>query len=94
MTYQCDDDTFPKDALMGGPWTKLFEDCAAKMNRPLNTYETMEAKIIQQGFVNVQKRTYKAPFGDWPKHPIYKEVGKLNEVHVMEAMEGYAMFLL
>ena len=31
------------------------------------------------------------PFGDWPKHPIYKYVGICNKAHYVAAIEGWSM---
>ena len=35
-----------------------------------------------------------AKIGTWPRHPVYKDAGRLNEEHFRSGMEGYALYML
>lgn len=63
------------------------------MGKPLDTYETFKSRIEAAGFINVQEVVYKSPVGTWPKHPVYKEAGKLNQEQLVKGVEGYLMHL-
>lgn len=36
----------------------------------------------------------KIPYGDWPKHPVYKDAGACNKLHYLNGVEGWSMWLL
>ena len=54
----------------------------------------MRAAIEKAGFVNAQEKLYKLPIGGWPKHPVYKDAGRVNREHWKSGLEGWAMYLL
>lgn len=54
----------------------------------------MQSRIEAAGFTNIQVQNYKFPVGTWPKHPIYKDAGRVNKVRVQSGMEGWGLFLL
>lgn len=56
--------------------------------------ELMRAGIEGAGFINVHERNFKMPLGDWPKHPIYKEAGRLNKKGYKDGLEGWLMYAL
>lgn len=49
----------------------------------------MRGRIEKAGFINVQEKVLKKPFGDWPKHPIYENVGLCNKAHYLAGIEGW-----
>lgn len=91
--YSCDDGSLPKDSL----FTKhgaLSETVLAQTGFTGNVPELMRAGIEGAGFVNVHERNFKMPLGDWPKHPIYKEAGRLHMKGISEGLEGWSMYAM
>lgn len=66
----------------------------ARAGKPLDTAATFKSRIQHHGFVNVQEKVYKVPFGNWAKNKLLKEAERVNKEQPMAGMEGYAMFLL
>ncbi|KAL5353101.1 hypothetical protein ACLOAV_001131 [Pseudogymnoascus australis] len=88
-----DDGSLKPDSLLAG-WGKTFLDCAAHAGRPLDTQLTMRDSIAAAGFTEIREKLYKCPIGEWPKHPVYKDAGRVNAVHWKSGLEGWAMWLL
>ncbi|KFY49318.1 hypothetical protein V496_10102 [Pseudogymnoascus sp. VKM F-4515 (FW-2607)] len=88
-----DDGSLKPDSLLAG-WGQTFLDCAAHAGRPLDTQLTMRDSIAAAGFTEIREKLYKCPIGEWPKHPVYKDAGRVNAVHWKSGLEGWAMWLL
>jgi len=88
-----DDGSLPAASLLAG-WGATFLRCAEQAGRPLNTQTTMRDAIARAGFTDVHEKLYKCPIGAWPKHPVYKDAGRVNSVHWRSGLEGWAMWLL
>lgn len=88
----CDDGTVPPDSELAN-WGQKFEAFGRIINRPFNVFDTMKDSISAAGFTNIHEKLYKVPLGDWPKHPVYKDAGRLNEETFRAGMEGFAMML-
>lgn len=54
----------------------------------------MKARIEAAGFINVHVQDYKIPLGTWPKHPIYKDAGRVKAAEVKSGIEGWSLYLL
>lgn len=74
-----DDDTLPADSILANLGA-VCEACCERSGRPLDVVNTMRAGIEAVGFINVQETNYKCPIGTWPKHPIYKDAGRVNSI--------------
>ncbi|KFY05779.1 hypothetical protein V491_09025, partial [Pseudogymnoascus sp. VKM F-3775] len=88
-----DDGSLKPDSLLAG-WGQTFLDCASHAGRPLDTQLTMRDSIAAAGFTEIHEKLYKCPIGEWPKHPVYKDAGRVNAVHWKSGLEGWAMWLL
>lgn len=88
-----DDGSLKPDSLLAG-WGQTFLDCASDAGRPLDTQTTMCDSIAAAGFTEIRQKLYKCPIGEWPKHPVYKDAGRVNAVHWKSGLEGWAMWLL
>lgn len=53
----------------------------------------MSSAITSAGFVNLQERIYKVPFGAWARHPILMEAWRWNKAQLLAGMEWYAMYV-
>ena len=90
---KCDDGSAPDDApIFTGQ--KLIEAAAAASGNPTTVYDEMRARIEKSGFINVQEKVMKMPYGDWPKHPVYKDAGRCNKIHYLAGVEGWTMVSL
>ena len=72
----CSDGTMPANselAKMGS----LLEACGERRGVPMDTTDKMRSRIEAAGFTNIHEKLYKVPLGTWPKHPIYKDAGRI-----------------
>lgn len=88
LDFFSDDNTMPADSKMAG-WGEMFYAVGRKSEKPMDIFRTMKDSIAAAGFINLQEKEYKIPIGQWPKHPIYKEVGRLALEQFMTGLEGY-----
>ncbi len=49
---------------------------------------------LEHKLTNFQIQDYKVPIGAWPKHPLYKEAGRIKHQEVKSGIEGWMSFLL
>ncbi len=87
------DNSMPADSIVAN-WGKTFERASEKHGNRCKVAPYLEERIKAAGFVNVQKKEYKVPIGSWPKHKVYKDVGRINAVHIKSGSDGWALFLL
>lgn len=48
----------------------------------------MRSRIEAAGFTNIQQQDYKMPLGTWPKHPVYRDAGRVNIQMLKNGLEG------
>lgn len=46
------------------------------------------------GFVDVQIRMFMWPTNGWPKDPFMKELGRWNQINILDGLEGFCLALL
>lgn len=67
-----------------------------KLGRPLGSecsdhyVEWMQAA----GFVDIQVKVFMWPTNGWPKDPYMKEIGRWNQINILEGLEGFCLALL
>lgn len=93
VQVRCDDGSAPKDAPILHGWKAIVPAAEASGN-PATVYDEMKERIEKAGFINVQSDVKKMPYGSWPRHPVYKDVGRCNKVHYLAGLEGWSMWLL
>lgn len=71
----------PEDSLLANFGPTLHK-CAEKTGNATDITDWMREEIEAAGFTNVHERQLKMPVGDWPAHPIYKEAGRLANMHM------------
>lgn len=81
----------PPDSYIAN-WGPTFVKIGAKLGKGLDTCDTMKSQIETAGFEDMHEKLYKVPLGDWAKDTVLREAGKFNKLHLLEAMEGYAMY--
>lgn len=72
----------------------MAEPVVAQTSFSMAVPDLMRTGIESAGFTNVREKTFKMPIGDWAKHPIYKEAGRLNMMAYKEGLEGWLMYAL
>lgn len=87
-----DDSSLPSDSVLIECAT-LTHRAAEKAGRPVDTYEKVLPRIEAAGFTNIQTQEYKMPMGAWPKHPTWKDAGRVNKDVYKRGIEGWCMFL-
>lgn len=58
-------------------WFEVFLDCAGKAGLQLPDPEELVKTLEEAGFIDVKVKTFKQPWGMWPKDKKLKEIGKL-----------------
>ena len=48
----------------------------------------MRSRIEAAGFTNIQQQDYKMPLGTLPKHPVYRDAGRVNIQMLKNGLEG------
>lgn len=93
LGFYCDDGSLPEDSVLS-THGKRFEAAGIRCSRPFNASEKMRERLEAAGFTNLQEQDYKVPVGVWPKHPIYRDCGRVKAEEVTTGMEGWCTFLL
>ena len=60
-----------------------------RAGRPFDAYEKTRGRLEAAGFTSIQEQEYKCPLGTWPKHPIYRDCGRVKAQEVKTGMEGW-----
>ncbi|RMJ24772.1 Methyltransferase [Aspergillus sp. HF37] len=87
-----DDDTI-KDAPNLTEWAKLLNEASVRFGKVFDVASQHKDMMIKAGFTNVREEVQKVPLNPWPKHRKLKELGRYQQVNMIEAMESYSMAL-
>lgn len=77
-------------------WGVLLCEAARKLGRPMGSEvsEKYSQWMRETGFVDIQTKMFMWPSNSWPKDPFMKELGRWNQVNIIEGLEGFCMALL
>ena len=84
----CDDGSLPSSSIVATHGERFLK-CGERAGMPLDTIDHMKARIKAAGFQNVHVQDYKIPIGSWPKHPIFKDCGRVKVKEVLAGVEGW-----
>ncbi|EEQ83994.2 hypothetical protein RJZ56_003507 [Blastomyces dermatitidis] len=90
--FLSDDGTLEK-AKHALEWMHMEYEASAKFGKPLEIVKTFPEKLKQAGFVDVKTTLKKLPIGTWPKDKKLKEIGRFQQLQVLQALEPYSLFL-
>ena len=78
------------DNILGqsGP---IFIEAAKTIGMSLTIIDEMKGYIEEAGFEDVVLKEYRWPVGTWSEDPKLKELGRWNQVHLLEGMEGFVL---
>ena len=77
-------------------WGELLCEAARNMRRPMGSdvSEKYQEWMREAGFVDIQQPMFMWPSSSWPKDPFMKELGRWNQVNIIEGLEGFCLALL
>ena len=77
-------------------WGELLCEAARAFDRPMGS--DVSDKYVQwmqdAGFVDIQQRMFMWPSNAWPKDPFMKELGRWNQINILDGLEGFCLALL
>ncbi|KAI9852159.1 MAG: hypothetical protein M1838_001622 [Thelocarpon superellum] len=68
-------------------WQNIIHETTVKIGKPLKVASEQKQHLIDAGFEDVREDVYKLPIGGWPKDPRLKEMGRYEQVQMIEAVE-------
>lgn len=81
----------------GDMWSQLATlaiESSERFGKPLDIVDKMAKWITEAGFEEVTEKKLNWPIGPWCSEPKLKEIGKWNQYHWEEGMEGWSLALL
>lgn len=74
-------------------WTRLLQDAGAKFGKPLDSAKNHKQWLTDAGFKNVRQEVFKVPNNPWAKDPKMKELGRFQQVNILEGVEAFTLAL-
>ncbi|EED14088.1 conserved hypothetical protein [Talaromyces stipitatus ATCC 10500] len=88
--YKSDDGTLNRAEAIK-TWQQKLNEASERVGQPMNSVETLKARLERAGFVDVRDDAYKVPVGPWPKDRRLKELGYMMLFHCFEALEAFTL---
>ncbi|KAG8627334.1 hypothetical protein KVT40_004817 [Elsinoe batatas] len=94
LPLKCADGTLDNTHLKR--WGELLCEAARALGRPMGTdVSAYYRKWLEDiGFVDIEERHFMWPSNAWPKDPYMKELGRWNQVNILDGLEGFCLALL
>ncbi|KAJ9142910.1 Methyltransferase [Pleurostoma richardsiae] len=90
---ESDDGTLNDDQVIM-KWINMLLEASKSFGRSLADARDHKERLIQAGFRNVERKTFKWPTNPWPKDKKHKEVGYWTLANIDGGLEGLSMALL
>ncbi|KAK4545871.1 hypothetical protein LTR36_002435 [Oleoguttula mirabilis] len=76
-------------------WGELLCEASSKLGRPLGSdcSDYYVQRMHDAGFVDVQQKVFMWPSNSWPKDPFMKELGRWNQINILDGLEGFCLAL-
>ena len=88
-----DDGSITEDSILDW-WGKITIQAGDVMGKDFRIHKQIKDYLDVAGFEDVVELSYKAPIGSWGESPRLKEIGRWNQVHWQEGIEGWSLALL
>jgi len=77
-------------------WGELLCEAARQLGRPMGSdvSDRYVAWMEEAGFVDIEQRMFMWPSNAWPKDPFMKELGRWNQINILDGLEGFCLALL
>ena len=77
-------------------WGELLCAASTRLGRPLGSdcsdhYVTW---LRDAGFTDISVRMFMWPSNSWPRDPYMKEIGRWNQMNILDGLEGFCLALL
>ncbi|KAK7409516.1 hypothetical protein QQX98_008300 [Neonectria punicea] len=94
LALRCDNPDINKDKNhVFKQWSQLFYDAGERLSRTFDiTDKKMEEWARQAGFTDVVPKTFKLPYGGWPKDKKLKELGRYVNYYMDMSLGGFATY--
>lgn len=94
MPLKCMDETLNGTNLE--KWGILLCEAARALGRPMGSdvSDNYRQWMESIGFVDIEERHFMWPSNGWPKDPYMKELGRWNQVNILDGLEGFCLALL
>lgn len=89
-TVCCDDGTMTSDYPFLR-WTRLHDEAAMNLGKPLRIANKLKRWYEEAGFVDVREEIFKLPVNSWPKDPQFKMIGKFHERSLLDGLQGFSL---
>ncbi|RMJ28405.1 Methyltransferase [Aspergillus sp. HF37] len=87
------DDDSTQNAPNLAEWMKLQNEACHKFGKEIDIARHHKQRMTDTGFVNVREEAYKVPLNPWAKDPKMKDIGRYQQVNMLEGMEAYSLAL-
>lgn len=92
LPCECPDDTYAGTSL--DHWNQVMLQAAAALGRPMDVANHYAKLLKGVGFTEVVEQEFVWPTNTWPRDPKLKEIGKWNEVNMLQGLAGFSMALM
>ncbi|KAI1400250.1 S-adenosyl-L-methionine-dependent methyltransferase [Hypoxylon fuscum] len=91
---QSDDGTVADDSALA-QWGKVFKEAGTKSGKSFQVVEEgLQRKAMEAaGFVDIEERDMKTPFGAWPADHKNREIGQYNQLALAQDIEGFLVHM-
>jgi hypothetical protein len=88
-----DDDTMGPDHFYH-EWGKVVLEMGEKFGKTFAIWEESAERLRKAGFLDVTVVDFKWPMNGWPSEPKAKNIGRWNQLRLMDGVEGFMLRLL
>ncbi|OJJ44718.1 hypothetical protein ASPZODRAFT_71432, partial [Penicilliopsis zonata CBS 506.65] len=92
LARRCDDDSYHLAAAFDR-WRDLVHSAAQGFGKRFDTIHSWPDRMKRTGFTNVRREILNLPFSPWPKDPKLKELGRYQQINLLQGMVSYSLFL-
>ncbi|KAI9830954.1 MAG: hypothetical protein M1826_004070 [Phylliscum demangeonii] len=93
VEFCCDDGSVKPNSPLA-QWGRLFTEAGDKMGKTLMIVNKMKDYMVAAGFEDVHEIRQKWPIGAWSSDEHLKDIGRWNQLHTEEGIDGWALALL
>ncbi|GAD92425.1 TAM domain methyltransferase, putative [Paecilomyces variotii No. 5] len=88
----CDDESVERAPNLL-EWRDRLIEASGKFGKQMGVSHRYKDWMVEAGFTDVTEEVYKVPYSPWPKDPKLKELGRYQQVLMLEALEAYSFAL-
>lgn len=88
-----DDDSMGPDHFYH-TWGRIAIEMGEKFGKSFTIWDESDERIRNAGFVDVVRVDYKWPMNGWPKEGKLKNIGRWNQLRMIDGIEGFMLRLL